>query len=59
MLVYQSGEVAQTAQKECRHFSVRHGWIEQTLPKFGPLYRFKMANPFHFESSRSSINAPP
>jgi glycerol kinase len=29
MLVYQSGEVAQTAQKECRHFSVRPGWVEQ------------------------------
>jgi glycerol kinase len=29
MLVYKSGEVAQTAQKECRHFSVRPGWVEQ------------------------------
>ncbi len=29
MLVYQNGEVAQTAQKECRHFSVRPGWVEQ------------------------------
>jgi glycerol kinase len=29
MLVYQSGEVAQTAEKECRHFSIRPGWVEQ------------------------------
>jgi glycerol kinase len=29
MLVYQNGEVAQTAQKECKHFSVQPGWVEQ------------------------------